>query len=145
MIDPNVVVEAVAAALEARFDTSAANIYSHPENDPELPAVMVFPADPFIDYQETFGPAGLARIRLLVEVRVAVGGAGEADAYRTMYSLLGTGTDLSVFDALAADRRLDDLLDDATALQVSGVRRVQTDRGFHLSSTFPLVCHQRRS
>lgn len=140
------VADAIIAAIAASgFDTDLVNVYSHPETDPELPALIVWPGvDPFISYQESFGPNGLIVTNWRIELRVSAGVSGEGDAYRTMYSMLGTGSAASVFDALEKDRSLNALVSNAVSLDVSTVRRVVDDRGLHLSADFPLVTRQRR-
>lgn len=145
-MDPTVIADAVAAAIEAAgFDTDTLNIYSHPEADPELPALIVWPgASPFITYQDTFGPRGVITTNWRIELRVSIA-SDEGNAYRTMYGFLGVGTSTSVFDVLAADTTLDGLVDVTNSLEVSTVRRVSEDRAPHISADFPLSCTQRRS
>jgi hypothetical protein len=96
----NEIVEAVKAKLETLTDV---NVAAHPL-DPMGTSIAVLPeSGDFIDYFETFGAGGIAKVSL--RLRIQSGGEDLPEsAYRRLYDLLsvGTGNDRSVMDALYA-------------------------------------------
>jgi hypothetical protein len=114
MLDPEAYAEAFKTTIDAALDNDDLNTYALPEADPELPAIILTPGSPFITYRRTFGAQGLAEIRFTAEIRVAVG-TDLLGAYSMLYSIAGTGTALSLFDAVGSDNTLGGVVGDCVA------------------------------
>jgi hypothetical protein len=144
-IDPQAFAEAFKTTVEATIDGDRLNVYAIPEADPQLPAVVLFPGSPFITYRRTFGSRGVAEVRFDAEVRVALG-EDAASASMLMYAIAGTGTDMSLFDAVGADVTLGGVVASCVAETFSSpVERPAADGRPYLSATLGVVINEPRS
>lgn len=100
----------IAAAYSGSFSI---NTHDYPPEAPMLPCVLIrtAPGDGAINYHETFGTNGQAHVDLEVEVRIP---GWDVDAAKTCDKVLSTGTDESMFDAVAA-------MDGGTPYALSGL------------------------
>ena len=145
MIDPFAFAAAIKATIDDAIDGNRLNVYAMPVADPELPAVIVTPGSPFVAYRRTFGSRGIAEVRFDLEVRVALG-TDAVSATTTMYSLAGTGTNMSVFDAISTDATLGGVVATSTAEDFSRpVERQMPDGRPYLTATLPVVLIEPRS
>jgi len=143
-IDPEAFATAIKATIDAAIDNDRLNVYAMPEADPQLPAVILYAAPEFITYRRTFGARGVAEIRFQAEVRVAVG-ADAMGATSLIYAIAGTGTNMSLFDAIGTDATLGGVVATCIAEGFSGV----TERGDpatpYLSATLGITLAEPRS
>ncbi len=145
MIDPIAFAEAFKATVEQTIDGDRLNVYAIPEADPQLPAVILFPGSPFVTFRRTFGGSGLAEVRFEAEVRVALG-EDAAGASMLMYSICGTGTDMSLFDAVGTDTTLGGVVGNCVAETFSPpVERPAADGRPYLSATLGVTINEKRS
>lgn len=142
VLDLNAMAEGIATTLKAEIDTDRINIYAHPEGIKETPYVVILPGDPFVQYQRTFTSDGMAEVRWEAVINAGIP-AGDGDAYRLMYELLGQGSGetMSLFDALASDPTFAGTARASKALDVG--RPVLNDDGALLAS-FPITAYQMR-
>jgi hypothetical protein len=114
-VDLNAIREALAAQLQARIPWL--HVYAFDPGAVQYPCAVVYPGSDrdgdYVGYQQTFGARGLAGIAMSIEVRIAA--ADPVSAQRTMGTLLSTGVDGSVHDALMAPTATD-----GAALSLSG-------------------------
>jgi len=77
------------------------NVYDYPTEAPVMPCVIIrtAPAADAIDYHESMGVRGQAKADFEIEVRVI---GWDVDAVKKCDAVLSTGTDESMFDAVAA-------------------------------------------
>lgn len=143
VLDLNAIAAALGDLLRSNLDTDRLNVYDYPEGPRETPYIVIRPANPFMQYQRTFGSAGIAEVRFEVLINAGVPG-GEGDSYRLMYELCGqgTGTTVSVFDAMAADPTLGGVAQTSTALDVSGP--VLTEDTGELAAVFVIAIQHKR-
>jgi len=97
--------EAVADRIRASGIDSTVNVFAYPPDNPQLPAVVIYPAsDPYVEYHNTFGPVRLQTVHLIAQVIVPVGGSMQS-AQEFMDELLssGSGEDVSIADAVTGN------------------------------------------
>ncbi len=140
MIDP----EAIAAAIAAQLEPTELNVYALPSPARVLPCIEVRPGSPFIAYQRTFGPNGLAELSFGLEIALPVT-AGWAEAYSRMYALLGTGPATSIFDLLAADPTFSGSVSTSQAGEVDRLIEGTVDAVSTLTAVFPLTVLEHRN
>jgi hypothetical protein len=143
MIDPMAYAEAFKATVEATIDGDRLNVYAIPEADPQLPAVILFPGTPFITFRRTFGSGGLAEVRFEAEARVALG-EDAAGASMLMYEICGSGSDMSLFDAVT--NTLGGVVGDCVAeTWTTPAERQTADGRPYLTASLGVTITERRS
>ena len=144
VIDPEAFANALKTTIEATIDGDRLNVYAMPEADPQLPAVIIYADDQFIAYRRTFGARGVAEIRFRAEVRVAVG-EDSLGATSLIYAIAGTGTDMSLFDAIGADATLGGTVATCIAEGFSGIAERGDPARPYLSATLGITINEPRS
>lgn len=141
MIDPH----AIATAIAAQLAPTGLNVYALPTPARSLPCIDILPGSPFIAYRRTFGTNGVAEISYDLEISLPVV-AGWDEAYQSMFALLGTGNETSIFDLLAADPTLGGTVSTSTALEVDRPQAATDPAGNGvLVATFPMTVLEHRN
>jgi len=143
-IDPEAFANAIKATIETVIDGDRLNVYAMPEADPQPPAVIIYAAPDFITYRRTFGARGVAEVRYRAEVRVAVG-TDSLGATSLIYAIAGTGTDMSLFDALGTDATLGGVVATCIAEGFSGVTESGDAGRPYLTATLGITVNEPRS
>lgn len=144
VIDPEAFANALKTTIEATIDGDRLNVYALPEADPELPAVIIYADNPFITYRRTFGARGLAEVRFRAEIRVAVG-TDALGATSLIYAIAGTGTDMSLFDAIGADHTLGAVVGDCVAETITGITEAGDPARPYLTASLGITINEPRS
>lgn len=144
-IDPEAFANAIKATVDAApIDGDRLNIYAMPEAEPQLPAVIIYADNPFITYRRTFGARGLAEIKFRAEIRVAVG-ADALSATSLIYAIAGTGTNMSLFDAIGTSPTLGGVVGDCVAEQLSGITEAGGPAAPYLTASLGITINEKRS
>lgn len=104
------VIGTIRTALKTRLDaasmTRSVAVFDYAPDDPDAitqyPCIVIRHASP-IDYAVTFGPAGIAELPLLVEVRAQAADGRSAEKVLDDLLSAGTGATSSVYDAIMGD------------------------------------------
>ncbi len=113
-----------------------ANVYSYDQMAVVMDCLIVH-APTSVDYHGTMSPGAVAHVAFDMEYRAK--GTG-IDSYKRAESVLSTGTNGSLFDALAADRYLLSGLAGVAAVirSATGPQPVVTDSASYVFCTFQL-------
>ncbi len=113
-----------------------ANVYSYDQMAVVMDCLIVH-APTSVDYHGTMSPGAVAHVAFDMEYRA--NGTG-IDSYKRAESVLSTGTNGSLFDALAADRYLLSGLAGVAAVirSATGPQPVVTDSASYVFCTFQL-------
>lgn len=139
--------DAVARKIAQQWSASPANIYAYPPEAPEPACVLIrlSNGEQAVDYHGTFGVQGMVSVNLEIEVRVL---GWDIDAAKRLDQILSTGTQGSMFDALAADNYALDTIDPVSVRIVSAsqpVRVMPSDGAItYMSTRFVLLAYTAR-
>lgn len=139
--------DALARKITQHWSSFPANVYAYPPEAPEPNCVLVrlSNGDQAVDYHGTFGVQGMVSVNLELEVR-ALG--WDIDAAKRLDLVLSTGTQGSMFDALAANNYQLDTIDPVSVRIVSAsqpVRVMPADGAItYMSVRFVLLAYTAR-
>ena len=94
----------IADRIRASGIDDRVNVFAYPPKDFPLPAVLVLPAEGYIDYHGTFGALRLQTVELNARVVVPEGGSPQsAGELLDEYLSSGSGEDASLADAITGN------------------------------------------
>lgn len=145
-VDPAAYAAALKVVLDAGL-TTVLNVHAFPEADAliEAPALIIEPGSPFIEYDITFSAAGVIKVNFDLRIKLN-SPAGEGDAWRLLYSLVGVGSATSIIDLLRVDRRLASTVEDVyVGTVLKPTWSTDGDGRMELEAVFPLSVYDRKA
>lgn len=146
-LDILAIAQYIKSVLDANLSGVSVYALAPGEGPIEYPAIGIVPttgADGgFVEYQRTFGSRGLTMTHWFLEV--ACDNAEPEDQYSEIFSMLGIGTERSIFDALAEFNDNSDGYTGAILTATVPTPGVGPDGGAVVSARIPITVNKSRT